>query len=226
VRIAKVLQPFTFLLAAALALVSAPLWVPAALAAVTPAPAAWPAGSQVRVYDASGWTKTVRVAAATWNRTGVTPPIVLVASRADADAVVESGDRLLAERCAPVAVDCDGYSSRVGWRGGRTPVTITLPTPRAGADARLVEEAEQVAAHELGHVLGLSHDASGCRLMNPGSIRGGCAVRLWTRDVRGRFLCGPLGPDVAAARRLYGGRVAEGYSPWCATGGRAAQPRH
>jgi hypothetical protein len=182
---------------------------------------AWPRGEPVRVFDASGWPRTVRTAAGAWNRTSVTPPIRFVSSREDAAVVVESGDRLLGRRCAGVP-DCEGHASRIGWRGGGRPALLTLPGARAGEDAVLDEGMVQLAAHELGHVLGLGHEPGACELMHPGGVRGGCPGPLWTRDLGGRFLCGPFGKDLARAERLYRRPAAAGYSPWCGTAGAQA----
>jgi hypothetical protein len=204
-------------LAVVTALLALPAWA-AARTLVESGTVVWPEGEPVRVFDASAWPRTVRTAAAVWNRTAVTPPIRFVASRADATVVIESGDRLLAHRCAGVP-DCEGFSSRIGWRGGREHAVVTLPGARAGRERVLDEWMVQLAAHELGHVLGLSHDPAGCELMNPGGVRGSCAGPLWTRDLQGRFLCGPFGEDLPRAERLYGRRAAADYSPWCSRGG-------
>jgi hypothetical protein len=211
-------------LAIAVALLSCPAWAGAARSLLESTVVTWPQHEPVRVFDASRWPQTVRMAAAAWNRTSVTPPIRLVASRADAAVIIESGDRLLRRRCAGVP-DCEGHSSRIGWRAARDPLLVTLPHARAGADGTLDEGMVQLVSHELGHALGLSHDASGCVLMNPGGIRGGCPGPLWTRDLRGRFLCGPFGEDLARAERLYRRRAAADYSPWCGAPPRTPEDR-
>lgn len=195
-------------------LLSSPAWAGPARSLAESGTLAWDSGKPVRIFDASRWPLAVRTAAGAWNRTAITPPIRFVSTRADADVVIESGDRLLERRCAGVP-GCEGFTSRIGWRGGGEPALVTLPSRLAGDDATHDEAIVQLVAHELGHVLGLGHDASGCELMNPGGVRRGCDGRRSTSDAYGRFVCGPFGADLARAQRLYQRRAAPSYSPWC-----------
>jgi hypothetical protein len=211
------------LVAVAAVLLSSPAWAGPARSLAQAGTLAWDSRTPVRVFDASRWPRAVRTAAGAWNRTGVTPPLRFVSERAGADVVIESGDRLLRERCVGVP-GCEGHSSRIGWRGGREPVLVTLADGIGvgGDDAEQHEGAVQLASHELGHVLGLGHDASGCELMHPRGVRRSCDGRLQTRDAHGRFVCGPFGTDLARAERLYQRRAAPRYSPWCAAEGAPA----
>src|SRR5262249_7338342 len=120
----------------------------------------------LRYRDSSGWGQAVSLAVAQWNaaNVGVTfRPATgtgcgegCIASNPSAIAAAAFDDPPTSRRVA--------FTSQLGIRPGEQ-VTITLGTPPpdalapSGADIRLV-------VHELGHVLGLTHNAGPCSVMN------------------------------------------------------------
>src|SRR5262245_34664211 len=63
----------------------------------------------MRVYNPTGWQITTRIAADAWNRTGITPRIVFVSSRAEADILIDASTFRLRRLCGD---DCTGHASR------------------------------------------------------------------------------------------------------------------
>lgn len=80
---------------------------------------------------------------------------------------------------------------------------------------------KRVAAHELGHVLGLGHETHACAVMEP-ALNEGCGIRhAWMG------LCpDPLqSDDVRGAVALYGGREPRGGRRLCSISPRPSAPR-
>ena len=153
--------------------------------------APWSAG-QVRIHNATDWQNTMRAAADAWNRTEVTPTIVFTSRPSSADVVVEASSRKLDQRCDE-DYRCDGYAERHGHWG-----RIILRDGDRNADSRASAVSVRLAAHELGHILGLSHESHDCALMNTETGRQRCSPLMDFDNIRG-----PMRTDVAAAQRLY-----------------------
>jgi hypothetical protein len=170
-----------------------------------------PADRQVRIYNPTGWQNTMRAAADAWNRTGVTPTIVFTSHPSSADVVVEASTRTLDQRCDE-DYRCDGYAERHG-RWGR----ITLRDADREADRQPSAAKVRLAAHELGHILGLPHNTRDCALMNTDTGAHRCSQRIDFANLRG-----PMHTDIAAAQRLYDRELRLGYESWCALGARQA----
>jgi hypothetical protein len=167
----------------------------------------WPAGGQLRVYNPTGWQNTMRAAADAWNRTGVTPTIVFTNRHSAADVVVEASSRKLDQRCDEDYC-CHGFTERHGrwWR-------ITLRDADRDSDRHAFAASVRIAAHELGHILGLRHDTHDCALMNPDTGWQRCSPRMDFDNIRG-----PLGTDIAAAQRLNYRELSPCYQSECALG--------
>ena len=164
--------------------------------------ARWP-GGVVNVYAPTlGTIDTMIFAAKRWTGSGADVKVRVVKHERDADVIVRLDDRRLHAVCGQ---RCFGF-------------TAVLGRPREGKSEILLREslgdptplAVWVAAHELGHVLGLRHRRGGatCTIMSPGWFDTRCAPSMGAEVPRYRELwCVPAPVDVDAAARLYGGGV-------------------
>jgi hypothetical protein len=160
----------------------------------------WPDGV-VNVYAPEGGMRdTMLVAAERWTKSGARVEIRVVLRKADADVVVRKDDRRLLDLCGR---DCLGYSTSIG-RPADGRGEILLRSTLAG-DPRSLNV--WVAAHELGHVLGLHHRTGhDCSLMSPRAFDTNCAPSLGaSRPTEDELACVPAPPDVDVAAGLYGG---------------------
>src|SRR5690349_1390576 len=162
----------------------------------------WPDGV-VNVYDASGMTDTILFAADRWTESGAKVDIRVVLDKAAADVVVRRDDKRLLRLCGP---DCLGYSTSIG-RPGDGHSEIVMRSSLGGAPRSL---SVWVAAHELGHVLGLHHrDGHNCSVMSPRAFDTSCAPSLAaTVPTKSELACVPAPADVDVAAGLYGGAAA------------------
>jgi hypothetical protein len=173
--------------------------IPAAAGSHTPV---WP-GGMVRIYDESGMRDTVTTAAERWSASGAKVYLEMVSRPSRADVIVKVDDKRLLKLCGK---DCLGYSTSIGRPDdGRT--TVLLRSSLGGPTRPL---SVWVAAHELGHVIGLQHrKGSRCSVMSPHAFDTRCAPSLASGSPTAPELaCVPAPVDVAAAASLYGGTVA------------------
>jgi hypothetical protein len=154
----------------------------------------------VRYYDGSGMRRTVLTAAERWNASGADVRLERVRSARDADVVIKVDDHALRAKCGD---DCLGYTTSIG-RPSDGQSDVLLAEELRGNPRPL---SVWVAAHELGHVLGLDHrDGRACSLMSPHAFDTRCAPSLAAEPpTLAQLACVPAPADVETAARLYGG---------------------
>jgi hypothetical protein len=161
----------------------------------------WP-GSKVTYRDETGFPRQVSRAVALWNAAVSRPR--LVRARPGRRAQIR-----IMPRTNPGGSPLQAYGyyppdGRVFMtRAWRRPSRARPDDPYAWAEVNL-------AAHEIGHALGLVH-VEGCRLMSgtrlPAVDRSGPCRAISRRLPTDWELCGPQRADAAALARRYGGRV-------------------
>jgi hypothetical protein len=166
-------------------------------------PRTW-ANGVVKYYDATGMGRTVATAVARWNRSGADVRLRSVRSARAADVVLRVNDPRLLRTCGG---DCLGFSSDIGRPDGGRRGEVLLSGSLSDIPRPL---SVWVAAHELGHVLGLQHrHGRECSLMSAHAFDTRCPPSLDGEPATAEQLrCVPAPTDVQAAVKLYGGAPA------------------
>ena len=138
------------------------------------------------MWNATGYPLAVRDATRAWNGAGARVRLVAAASRADADVVIRYG-----------AVRDQGEAS-VGYGPGGSSVSLARGLGRVVSTT--------LAAHELGHVLGLGHESRRCSVMAP-VVDVGPSSRCGIAACRELWRCLVKPDDVSGLRALYGRRA-------------------
>ena len=162
----------------------------------------WPDGV-VNVYVAGDIPDTVITAADRWTQSGAGVNVRVVVGKRDADVIVRVDDKRLVKLCGR---DCLGYSTSIG-RPSDGSSEILLRSNLTGSPRPL---SVWVAAHELGHVLGLHHrEGHDCTVMSPRAFDTNCAPSLGaSTPTKAELACVPAPADVDVAAGLYGGAAA------------------
>ncbi len=160
----------------------------------------WPHGV-VRYYDATRMDRTISRAVQRWNASGAHVHLRRVASVRAAQLVLRVDDPKLLRICGD---DCLGFTSDIGRPPGGRRSEVLLSASLSDTPRPL---SVWVAAHELGHVLGLRHRAGPeCSLMSAHAFDTRCPPSLGaTSATSAQLACVPAPADVEAAARLYGG---------------------
>lgn len=196
----------------ALALMVALVLTAGLAASAAAAPRTWPKG-RITYVDQTRDPQAVRLAVRAWNRSGVDIRFVKVASARKARLVIRNSSR--------VPGGCGTGLATLGYPGpGRKGFVHILHGTDADGQSCAVPGQTLVLAHELGHVVGLEHNMSGCSLMNT-SHTNGVAPSLCldgTPDAAkpGRWRCRLMERvDLKRAQRLYGGKVKVQETEYC-----------
>jgi hypothetical protein len=176
------------------------------------APRKWPRG-RITYVDKSLDPVAVKQAVQAWNRSGLGIRFVRVSDPRKARLVIQNTRR--------VPAGCGTGYGTLGYPGpGRKAHVSILHGTDADGQACAWPGQTLVVAHELGHVLGLQHNQSGCSLMNT-SHTNGIAPTLCLRDdieesKPGRWRCRLIEKvDLKRVRRIYGGQPRLREPAWC-----------
>lgn len=176
------------------------------------APRKWPQG-RVTYVDKSLDPVAVKAAVKAWNASGLKVRFVKVLTVRKARLVIKNTQR--------VPSGCGSGYGTLGYPGpGRKASVSILHGTDADGQRCAWPGQTLVVAHELGHVLGLDHNMSGCSLMNTSHTNGVapslCVGNAVDEVKPGRWRCRVIEKvDLTRARRIYGGKPRLQEQEWC-----------
>jgi len=195
-----------------LALLTALLLTVGLASSADAAPRKWPKG-RITYVDRSLEPVAVKAAVRAWNTSGLDLKFVKVSSVRKARLVIRNTKR--------VPAGCGTGYGTLGYPGPGRKATVSI-LHGTDADGQKCAWPGQtlVVAHELGHVLGLEHNMSGCSLMNTSHTNGVAPSLCVGDDVDevkpGRWRCRIIEKvDLTRARRIYGGKPRLAETEWC-----------
>ena len=195
-----------------LALLTAILLTVGLASSADAAPRKWPKG-RITYVDKSLDPDAMKAAVRAWNTSGLDVKFVRVSKARKARLVIKNTKR--------VPAGCGTGYGTLGYPGPGRKATVSI-LHGSDADGQKCAWPGQtlVVAHELGHVLGLEHNTSGCSLMNT-SHTNGVAPSLCVGDdidevKPGRWRCRLIEKvDLKRAKRIYGGNPRLAETEWC-----------
>jgi len=147
-----------------LALLIAILLTAGVAASAEAAPRKWPNG-RITYVDQTRDSEAVELAVRAWNRSGIKVRFVKVTSARKARLIIRNSRR--------VPSGCGTGLATLGYPGpGRKGFVNILHGTDTDGQKCAVPGQTLVLAHELGHVVGLDHNMSGCSLMNTSHTNG------------------------------------------------------
>lgn len=145
----------------------------------------WP-GPTVSVWNTTGYRIPVADAMKAWNAAGANVRLVPATAQETADVVITFGK-----------AEGQGVST-VGYSGSTGSTRLPRGLGRIAASA--------LAAHELGHVLGLGHEPRGCTVMAP-VVKVGSGSRCGIGACKVTWRCLVRPDDARGLRAMYGSRT-------------------
>ncbi len=176
------------------------------------APRPWPKG-RITYVDRTLDPDAVRAAVRAWNTSGLDIRFVKVSSARKARLVIRNTKR--------VPGGCGTGLGTLGYPGPGRKATVNILHGTDADGQRCASPGQTlVLAHELGHVLGLGHNMSGCSLMNTSHTNGVAPTLCLGDDIDeakpGRWRCRLMEKaDLTRVKRMYGGKPRLSEPEWC-----------
>jgi predicted Zn-dependent protease len=158
----------------------------------------------ITFYNDTSYKASLYAATNQWEKTGIAD-FNEVFDKNQADIVFLEGDHQLKKVCNNPD-DCIGHADLIGYRTGTTNHVYLQSSRDPDSEYQQIFYTP-VIVHEIGHVLGLTHDSRDCSVMNSErwtdtescALRGGIEV-----DANGtNYQCGPFIDDLERMENIY-----------------------